>query len=122
MDIGMPLYRCEDVRAIDRAAIEGDGIPAYELMTRAAQAAFDVLRAAWPHARRVSVVCGPGNNGGDGYVLARLARAAALEVRVVALSSEPGSTADAQRAASEWRTSGGEIETLAAEGSLTGCE
>jgi ADP-dependent NAD(P)H-hydrate dehydratase / NAD(P)H-hydrate epimerase len=69
MEPGMPLYRCEDVRAIDRHVIEHDGVPAFVLMQRAAAAALQVLRARWPLARRLMVICGPGNNGGDGYVL-----------------------------------------------------
>ena len=49
-------------------------MPGYTLMTRAAEGALKLLRARWPQARRVAVVCGGGNNGGDGYVLARLAQ------------------------------------------------
>ncbi len=51
-------------------------------MERAGSAAFRLLRERWPEARRIEVLCGPGNNGGDGYVLARLAQAAGLWVRV----------------------------------------
>lgn len=68
---------------MDRRAIEKLGVPGYELMCRAGQSAFQVLRRRWPAARHVLVVCGYGNNGGDGYVLARLARRAGLEVTTV---------------------------------------
>ena len=59
-------------------------MPGYTLMTRAAEGALKILRARWPQARRVAVVCGAGNNGGDGYVLARLAQATGLEALVLA--------------------------------------
>lgn len=122
MDIGLPLYRCEDVRAIDAFAIARDGIPAFELMTRAAEAAFDLLRASWPDAHRIAVVCGPGNNGGDGYVLARLARAAGRDVRVIALASSPGNSPEAQRAQAEWRAAGGEVDNFEATHAFPDCD
>ena len=76
------LYRAEDVRELDRLAIEEAGIPGIDLMERAGAEAFRVLRERWPAARRVSVVAGPGNNGGDGFVVARLARSEGLSVSV----------------------------------------
>lgn len=88
MPIAVPLYRSEAVRRIDQAAI-ASGIPALELMTRAAAAAFATLRRHWPYASRIVVACGSGNNGGDGWVLARLAREAGLAVEVVALRPGP---------------------------------
>ncbi|MBI5041250.1 MAG: bifunctional ADP-dependent NAD(P)H-hydrate dehydratase/NAD(P)H-hydrate epimerase, partial [Gammaproteobacteria bacterium] len=71
-----PLYRAAQLREFDRRAIQEQGIPGYTLMTRAATAALRELRARWPRVRRIRVVCGAGNNAGDGYVLARLAQAA----------------------------------------------
>ena len=76
------LYRARDVRELDRLAIEVGGTPGIDLMERAGAAAFRVLRGRWPAARRVSVVAGPGNNGGDGFVVARLARSEGLHVSV----------------------------------------
>jgi NAD(P)H-hydrate epimerase len=64
------LYRAASVRELDRIAIEEHRIPGFELMRRAGRAAFNVLQAHWPQARRIAVICGAGNNGGDGYVLA----------------------------------------------------
>ena len=84
------LYRAEQVRELDRIAIEEFGIPAETLMERAGIAAFDALRASWPAARRLSVVCGPGNNGGDGFVLARHAAAAGYSVRLALLGDVAG--------------------------------
>jgi len=79
------LYRAADVRELDRIAIEVFSIPGIELMARAGEVAFAALCARWSAARRVIVVCGGGNNGGDGFVVARLAQAAGLEVSVVLL-------------------------------------
>ncbi len=69
------LYRAAQVRELDRRAIETHGIPGATLMQHAGEAVYRLLCARWPRARRIAVVCGPGNNGGDGYVIARLALA-----------------------------------------------
>ncbi|MDZ4261814.1 MAG: NAD(P)H-hydrate dehydratase [Pseudomonadota bacterium] len=79
------LYRAAEVRELDRIAIEAHGIPGIELMNRAGAALFDQLCRRWPDARKILVVCGAGNNGGDGYVVARLARAKGFAVTLVAL-------------------------------------
>ncbi len=100
------IYSTAAVRAADRYAIEELGIPGYALMTRAAEAALAVLRAQWPLARRLLVLCGPGNNGGDGYVLARRARAAGLDVTLCAPAGPPAG-GDAARAAGDWHRAGG---------------
>ena len=59
------LYRAAQVRELDRRAIEESGIAPAELMQPAGQAAFDALRLRFPHARRIAVFCGKGNNGGS---------------------------------------------------------
>lgn len=76
------LYRAEQVRELDRIAIEDQGIPGIDLMERAGQAAFAVIQQRWPRARSVGVLCGVGNNGGDGYIVARLAHEAGYAVNV----------------------------------------
>jgi NAD(P)H-hydrate epimerase len=88
MTLPRHLYTAADVRKLDALAVNS-GIDGYELMCRAGQAAFDHLRARWPRAERLLVLCGPGNNGGDGYVLARLARAAGRSPVVCAVGPEP---------------------------------
>jgi NAD(P)H-hydrate epimerase len=84
-ELPVPLYRAVDVRELDRRAIEGFGIAGAELMERAGAAAFEILGRTWPAARRLLVLCGTGNNGGDGFVIARLAHTAGREVRVAIL-------------------------------------
>lgn len=74
------LYTAEQVREMDRKAIEEQSIPGAVLMERAGAAAFQLLQSSWPDARQILVICGTGNNGGDGYVMARLARQQGLAV------------------------------------------
>jgi NAD(P)H-hydrate epimerase len=99
------LYTVEQVRAIDRRAIDDLGISGFELMNRAAAAAFAGLRRRWPQARRIAVFCGPGNNGGDGYLIASLAYGAGLAVEVMELGEAAGG--DAALARDAWQHTGG---------------
>ncbi|MBY4677052.1 NAD(P)H-hydrate dehydratase [Marinobacterium arenosum] len=80
------LYTAEQSRTLDRLAIEQQGIPGFKLMQRAAQAAFKALQVRWPKTRRLSVLCGSGNNGGDGLVVAVLARRQGLAVQLLCLA------------------------------------
>lgn len=102
----LDLFRAEQVRGFDRTAIDGLGIPGATLMARAGTAALRALRARWPEARRLAVVCGAGNNGGDGYVVARLARQEGLEARVLAVADPTGLRGDALGAAAAAREAG----------------
>ena len=95
------------VREIDRAAIASLGGDGYALMTKAAASAYRRLRARWPEARRIAVLCGQGNNGGDGFVLARLAIEAGLDAFVVRVSDEAPRTDDARRAREDFLARGG---------------
>jgi hydroxyethylthiazole kinase-like uncharacterized protein yjeF len=79
------LYSAAQVREIEQCAISQLGIPAAELMERAGLAAWQCFESRWPGAESVAVLCGGGNNGGDGYVFARHALAAGLRVHVTAL-------------------------------------
>ena len=81
------LYRVADVRAIDQIAIEQCQIPGIELMERAGRRAWQCARARWPRQRKIAVLCGGGNNGGDGFVFARLAAQAGLRPQVFALGA-----------------------------------
>jgi NAD(P)H-hydrate epimerase len=106
----VPLYRAESVRELDRLAIERHGINGYDLMRRAGRRAFEILRGRWPEARAVTICCGGGNNGGDGYVMARLAREADLSVQLIAMKSPDELAGTARQAADDWRAIGGTIE------------
>lgn len=104
------LYRAAQVRAFDRTAIEVHGIPGIELMERAGAAAYDLLRKHWPGHRDLTVLAGAGNNGGDGYVVARLAHQEGLRVQVLQLADPGRLTGDAARAFSDYRDAGGRFE------------
>lgn len=106
MNLPEPLYFAEQSRALDRIAIERHGIAGYTLMQRAGQAAFELLRSRWPRVQRIAVVCGPGNNGGDGYVIARLAREAGMEAMVLALGDRARLQGDALQAREALEASG----------------
>src|SRR5688572_16528291 len=97
------------LRAIEATAREqlGDG---FELMRRAGQAAWRELLHHWPQARRLLVVCGPGNNGGDGYELARHAHQAGRQVRVVRLARHAPRGALATRACQAFVEAGGLVD------------
>jgi hydroxyethylthiazole kinase-like uncharacterized protein yjeF len=109
------IYSAAQVRALDAWEIEKRRVPGFTLMTRAAEGALKILRARWPQAKRLAVVCGAGNNGGDGYVLARLARDAGLEALVLAAASPDKLSGDARRAQEEWLATGGSAHPFAAD-------
>jgi len=106
---GQALYTAAQVRELDRCAIEEHGIEGYALMCRAGGAVLAAVRARYPEARRIFVCCGGGNNGGDGYVVARLAAAAGLQVRVFAQSPPERLKGDARRAYDGWKSAGGSL-------------
>jgi len=103
-----PCFRAVQSRELDNRAIAA-GIEGFTLMQRAGAAAYRNLRRAFPRSRRLLIACGPGNNGGDGYVVARLALEDGLEVSVIAVADP--ATVDARRAAEAYRAAGGRIET-----------
>ncbi|MCC7328958.1 MAG: NAD(P)H-hydrate dehydratase [Gammaproteobacteria bacterium] len=103
------LYTPAAVREIDRIAIEEVGIPGFELMSRAGRLVWDTARARHPAARHWLVLCGAGNNAGDGYIVAALARAAGVDVTVAALADPHGLRGDAARAWEQYQRSGGAV-------------
>jgi hydroxyethylthiazole kinase-like uncharacterized protein yjeF len=95
---GREILTVEQMAAADRAAIAG-GVSGNDLMERAGSAVADAITARF-EPRQTMVLAGPGNNGGDGYVVARRLRERGWDVRVAA-SAAPR-THDAQEACSRW--------------------
>ena len=101
------------IRALESAAIASGAETGETLMERAGGAVARTALETWPEARRVVVLAGPGNNGGDGYVVARRLAGAGRSVNVHALDLPGSSSPDACAAAKRWRTLGGETLPLA---------
>ena len=99
------LYTPESVRRIDQIAIQNHGIPGYTLMRKAGKAVLDVLRQRYPQAKKILVLCGAGNNAGDGYVIARLAQQQGMDVKVVSLIDPEKLQGDARQAYQQWHES-----------------
>ncbi len=115
MALPVSLYSTAQVRALDAHAINDLEIPGYTLMKRAGEAALRYLRTRYPVAHRIVIVCGGGNNGGDGYVLARFAQAAGLTVSVLAASPPEELRGDARQAYQDLRASAGTVRAFAPE-------
>lgn len=104
------VWYADDIRRGEREAADVLGLTLYELMLRAGEAAFQVCRSAYPDARHWLVLCGHGNNGGDGYVVARLAKAVGIEVTLLAQESDKPLPEEAALAREAWLNAGGEID------------
>lgn len=106
------LYCTDTLRAIDRQAQQLPGVDAHVLMQRAAHAAWQAARRRWPDARHITVLCGPGNNGGDGWILAGLASADGCAVRIHAAPPHDRASAAARRARAECSLPVAPLDTL----------
>ncbi len=100
------LYTAAQVRELDRIAIEEFSIPGITLMESAGGAAYQLMRSKWPDAKTILILCGPGNNGGDGYILARLAKEDGLAVKLQLIGDHTKLAGDALLAAERCIASG----------------
>src|SRR3979411_2797482 len=82
----MKIVTAEEMRAIDRVTSERFGIPSLTLMENAGAAVADHVLSHYAAARRIVVFCGKGNNGGDGFVVARLLHEKGKTVQVILLT------------------------------------
>ena len=92
----MKITTAAEMRAIDRATTERFGVPSLTLMENAGGAVARFILQYYPSANRIAVVCGKGNNGGDGFVVARALHRAGRVVEVVMLASRSELKGDAQ--------------------------
>ena len=103
----MPPLSVAQIREADRRCIEELGIPGAVLMNNAGQAVFRELDEG-----PVGVVCGKGNNGGDGFVVARLALVARMDTRVVLVGDPASITGDAHVFMTAFERLGGKVEAV----------
>ena len=96
----MHVLSAVEMQTCDRATTEQFGIPSLDLMRTAAAAVAAFAREQFPAARRVTVLCGRGNNGGDGMMAAHLLASVGLEVTTLLLGTPTGLTGDVEVA---WR-------------------
>jgi len=113
----IPVLNAKGMRAADQETIRG-GVDSETLMENAARALCEEIRGSHPGWKRVTVVCGPGNNGGDGLAAARLLAARGVTTSVFTLRDPASYSGDAATNAERARAAGLTIETLAARGGL----
>ena len=109
------LYRAADLRTAEQRATQELNLADGALMERAGSAAFTLLRDRFPRACRLAVVCGPGNNGGDGFVLAKCAKQAGLDVVALNPAGAQNRKGEAAAAYDAWCTAGGTTLLFATE-------
>lgn len=106
------LFSADAVRKIDRYVIEQQGVDGFELMQRAAHAAFRWLIRTWPDQSPVLVLCGAGNNGGDGYLIAASAKRHGVAVTCVAVTSLAKLSGGARKAWQQAVADGVQVQEL----------
>jgi len=108
------LYSAEATRKLDSIAITEFKIAGYELMKRAGKAVFNHLQNTYPLAKQILVCCGAGNNAGDGYVIAKLAKQAGFNVKVISLINTAKLEGDAKTAWQDWNSLGHQLSKYSA--------
>lgn len=96
------LYTAEQVRELDRITITGGYVSGIDLMERAGKAVWEDILASRPDIGSMLVVCGAGNNAGDGYIIARLVRESGKRVMLIALTDPKKLQGDALTAAKQF--------------------
>jgi len=92
------LYTATEVRELDRLAIEELGVPGIVLMRRAGRAVFEKIVCDHPQVETITIICGTGNNGGDGFIIATLAAQRKIPARVLLVGEQQNISGDAHLA------------------------
>jgi hydroxyethylthiazole kinase-like uncharacterized protein yjeF len=116
----MKALTAGEMREVDRLTTERFGVPGLQLMEAAGKSTAEVFleeygRRSTTPPGRVCVLCGKGNNGGDGFVVARYLKGEADRVHVYLLTNPEGLQWDAAKNFARWREAGGEVSVLANE-------
>src|SRR5262245_15523419 len=100
-----PIFTASEMRALDARAIEQLGIPGPRLMESAGAGAAEVIAREFAPIRgkRVLILCGKGNNGGDGFVVARRLKTRGARIRAVLVGRRSEVKGDAALALERWR-------------------
>jgi NAD(P)H-hydrate epimerase len=106
------LYTAQQVKQGEQLAAQQAGVEMYALMQRAGNAAYQHIRNKYPDIKHLSILCGCGNNGGDGFVVAKLAQKDGLDVRLYLYGDDAKISGDAKKAKQEWLNGGGEIRSI----------
>lgn len=114
------LFSVAQIRELDRLTIAVQGDDGFTLMHEAATSALSVLQHHWVDARKITVIAGPGNNGGDAFILAALAFECGIRVRVFTLGDLTKQTSAAQKALNMAVQTGISIERLSTASDLSG--
>jgi NAD(P)H-hydrate epimerase len=112
---GLELLTAEEMGRADRLAV-GAGTPSLTLMENAGRAVADDAAGMARGGASIAVLCGPGNNGGDGFVAARHLRAAGFDVRLALLGTPADLKGDAAAMAREWGEGVATLSPQAIEG------
>ncbi|WNC68393.1 NAD(P)H-hydrate dehydratase [Thalassotalea nanhaiensis] len=105
-------YSAEAVQKNEGKIAEQANLNLYQLMESAGLAAFQLLQSQWPNCKTFLIVCGKGNNGGDGFVLARLALENGIQVYLHSLAAVENYQGDAKRACEQYLKAGGCLHTI----------
>lgn len=112
------IYQTSQIREIERLAQEKYQTSGTMMMQRAGQAALDFLLKKFPHAQSIAIFCGNGNNGGDGYVLAKLAQQKGIKVHIWQVKEEAKKQSEAQQALESAQASAISMAVLTEEAEL----
>ena len=103
------LYTAQEVKEGEKLLCDEQNVDLYDLMKKAGQALYTHLLAHYPQCKTILICCGKGNNGGDGYTLARLLKSNGTDVILWQIPSATDLKGDAAKARDEWLNLGGEI-------------
>lgn len=115
-EYALSVLTAAQAQAVDRIAINEIAIPGYELMKRAGVSASKLVAHLWPRIDQVVIVCGSGNNGGDGFVLAKCLKERGLGVQVFLISELARVKGDARLALDDAENQGVSIKALSQSG------
>lgn len=109
----MNLYTRQQVYQLDQLAIQQDGQPGLQLMQKAADAVWRAIQKRWPEVNHIVVLAGSGNNGGDAFALAILAKNNGVTVEILTLGDLTHQSPESEFYRQQWLQTGGQVEPWA---------